>query len=69
MTTESIKKNFDTLQLLRGIAAMLVVFYHGTHTELLNIFKLGYMGVDLFFVLSGFIILYIHFSDFGWKKS
>jgi hypothetical protein len=65
--TNSNKRNFDTLQLLRGIAAMLVVFYHGTHTDFLGFFKFGYMGVDLFFVLSGFIILYIHFTDFGVK--
>ncbi|MGE7120734.1 acyltransferase family protein [Peribacillus sp. NPDC046944] len=60
--------NFTSLQLLRGIAAVLVVFYHGTDYQgFLSIFQFGYSGVDLFFVLSGFIIFYKHYSDFGKK--
>lgn len=52
--------------MLRGIACMLVALMHITitfsetcHQPLLgNIFKFGGSGVDIFFVLSGFIITY-----------
>lgn len=62
-----------SLQYTRAIAALLVVIYHVTklidkeiHYQYLNgIFMFGYMGVDLFFILSGFIIYYIHHSDIG----
>lgn len=57
----------------RGIAAIMVVLFHATgimnlpkyfSTEPLNgFFNFGYAGVDFFFVLSGFIILFIHFDD------
>lgn len=50
---------------LRGIAALLVVVYHlgfgdGTHfeIEITPFFRRGYLWVDLFFILSGFIISY-----------
>lgn len=41
---------------LRGIAALLVVLYHvdGLHT--ISLVKAGYLSVDLFFVLSGFVM-------------
>lgn len=52
--------------MLRGVAALLVVFYHvtGNAKEILhinflfNFFSFGFAGVDIFFVLSGFIITY-----------
>lgn len=61
------------IQVFRGIAALLVVAYHLTvrSAELLNqnllfgFFKFGYAGVDFFFVLSGFIIYYVHKQDIG----
>ena len=37
---------------LRAVAILLVVLYHGG----LNVFSGGYVGVDVFFVISGFVI-------------
>lgn len=64
-------RNLNILQLLRGVAAVLVVLFHATgmfgviydSNYLGGIFKQGKIGVDLFFVLSGFIIYYIHHKD------
>jgi peptidoglycan/LPS O-acetylase OafA/YrhL len=59
-------KNLGWIQLLRGIAALLVVLTHARYA-LLNtpaypqadqMFLPGAMGVDLFFLISGFIMCY-----------
>jgi len=49
---------YDELDALRGIAALSVVFFHLTVTrpEGQSFFKLGVTGVDLFFIISGFVI-------------
>lgn len=48
------------LDVLRGLAVLDVMLYHaadiGPRLHLGTIFHLGYTGVDLFFVLSGFLI-------------
>jgi peptidoglycan/LPS O-acetylase OafA/YrhL len=57
----------------RGIAASLVVLYHAArHVDrafgaplLSSIFQFGHAGVDFFFVISGFIILFVHYGDVG----
>jgi exopolysaccharide production protein ExoZ len=57
----------------RGIAAAIVVIYHvARHLDknygmpaLKGTFQFGHAGVDLFFVISGFIILHVHYRDIG----
>jgi exopolysaccharide production protein ExoZ len=63
------------LEVYRGIAAMLVVFHHIGNiiaqpkffgdSRWQAIFGRMHLGVDLFFVLSGFVITYTHFSRLG----
>ena len=63
----------DSLQVMRGIASLFVVLYHsGTiyamqTGQLLwgNAFRAGFAGVDVFFVLSGVVIAWIHGADIG----
>jgi peptidoglycan/LPS O-acetylase OafA/YrhL len=51
-------KRYEELDALRGIAALLVVLFHLTmrRPEYNTFFKLGVTGVDLFFIISGFVI-------------
>jgi peptidoglycan/LPS O-acetylase OafA/YrhL len=53
-TGSSNKKHYPALDGLRGVAILLVVFLH--NFRFLNYFFFGWLGVDLFFVLSGFLI-------------
>jgi peptidoglycan/LPS O-acetylase OafA/YrhL len=58
------KVHFDSVDLLRGLAALVVGFYHFSDyflqkTNPLSIaFAKGYLGVEAFFVISGFVIPY-----------
>lgn len=61
-------KKLNSIQVLRGIAALSVVFYHmlvierkysGGDLYLPFLFRIGQSGVDLFFVISGFIMITI----------
>jgi len=62
-----------SLEMLRAIAALLVVLFHtqiifdarAGHVPFGGLFGSGNRGVDLFFVLSGFIIAYVHGDDMG----
>ncbi len=68
---------YPSIQILRGVAAILVVLYHSiansknhlNFTPLNNFFNFGFVGVDFFFVLSGFIITYVHFNDLKFSKN
>ncbi len=40
------------IQGLRGISILLVLFYHLNF----DFFEKGYLGVDIFFVISGYVI-------------
>jgi len=65
--------HFASLQALRGIAALLVVMYHiesrfpesPWSSIYAGLFSRGHIGVDLFFVLSGFIMTYFRPSRGG----
>jgi peptidoglycan/LPS O-acetylase OafA/YrhL len=63
------QKYIDNLTLLRGICCIWVLFFHiKTEVDLTEnslvfyIFSKGYLGVDFFFILSGFIIS-LNYSD------
>lgn len=65
-----VKKQLDyisSLDLLRGLAAVAVCFFHFTHGNpgflsedniLYQAGRYGFLGVDVFFVISGFVIPY-----------
>lgn len=67
---------FKLIQVFRAAAAILVILYHlilhiqnGLHYQLFNnFFRFGLVGVDFFFVLSGFIITYVHYGDIGVRE-
>jgi peptidoglycan/LPS O-acetylase OafA/YrhL len=67
-----IRKYFDNINLLRGFAAITVVIYHFIEINkwlefptsgLLVWFRVGWMAVDLFFVISGFVVGLAIFYD------
>jgi len=65
------KKHYEILDSLRGVAAIMVVIFHIFETfsggdHLKQIINHGYLAVDFFFVLSGFVIGYAY--DDRWGK-
>lgn len=65
------KPHYELLDGLRGVAALLVIWYHvfeGFATSPIDQrFNHGYLAVDFFFILSGFVIGYAY--DDRWKTS
>jgi exopolysaccharide production protein ExoZ len=82
---KAVKRSLNGIQLLRGIAAVGVVFTHSItrismtfpglserslfRTAAGGQWTIGDAGVDLFFVISGFIMLYSHSNDFGQPRA
>jgi peptidoglycan/LPS O-acetylase OafA/YrhL len=67
----STKPRYEILDGLRGVAAIMVVAYHifeghanGSHID--QVINHGYLAVDFFFLLSGFVIGYAY--DDRWAK-
>ena len=64
------KKLINHIQFLRAISVLLVFFYHLK----LNYFKYGFIGVDIFFVISGYVITsriyneYFEFKEFNFWR-
>ena len=65
------KPHYELLDGLRGVAALVVMWYHvfeGFATSPIDQgFNHGYLAVDFFFILSGFVIGYAY--DDRWKKN
>ena len=67
------KAHYDLLDGLRGVAALMVIWYHDIEGfafaggGMIETFNHGYLAVDFFFMLSGFVISYAY--DDRWKKN
>lgn len=68
------KPHYELLDGLRGVAALLVVFYHifeglsfAAGGTLITTINHGYLAVDFFFILSGFVISYAY--DDRWRTT
>lgn len=64
LSPDKIKPHYELLDGLRGVAALLVILYHfgeGFATSPVDqMMNHGYLAVDFFFVLSGFVIGYAY---------
>lgn len=72
------KPHYALLDGLRGVAALLVLWYHvnegfgfakyvnGLSDGMVEVFNHGYLAVDFFFILSGFVIGYAY--DDRWQR-
>ena len=74
MAFSNSKPHYALLDGLRGVAAMLVVWYHvfegfqfAGNKPVIDFINHGYLAVDFFFMLSGFVIGYAY--DDRWGKS
>jgi peptidoglycan/LPS O-acetylase OafA/YrhL len=68
------KQHFEILDGLRGVAAMVVVLFHvcetwngGDHAR--QIINHGYLAVDFFFLLSGFVMAYAYDDRWHLQKN
>lgn len=72
MTFSDSKPHYALLDGLRGVAAMLVVWYHvfegfqfAGNKPVIDFINHGYLAVDFFFMLSGFVIGYAYNDRWG----
>ena len=68
------KPHYEILDGLRGVASVMVVAFHlleahsgGSHLE--QLINHGYLAVDFFFMLSGFVIGYAYDDRWGKMKT
>ncbi|MCF0159569.1 MAG: acyltransferase, partial [Bacteroidaceae bacterium] len=63
------KQRYNLLDGLRGVAALMVIVYHLYECFPMDTWIIGhgYLAVDFFFILSGFVIGYAY--DDRWKKA
>lgn len=70
MQTQKQKPHYELLDGLRGVAALMVIWYHVFEafatSPVDQKFNHGYLAVDFFFVLSGFVLGYAY--DDRWKR-
>ena len=59
ISNQNSQKILNHIQSLRGISVLLVFFYHLK----LKYFNYGYLGVDIFFVISGFVITLMIYQE------
>jgi exopolysaccharide production protein ExoZ len=66
---EAGNQRFGSLDIGRFLAALAVVLFHCSeflqHRPFGGVFRVGYVGINFFFVLSGFVITNAHFRDIG----
>src|SRR5260370_16989680 len=65
------KNHYPILDGLRGVASVLVIMFHVLETftggnKFIQIINHGYLAVDFFFLLSGFVVAYAY--DDRWNK-
>jgi peptidoglycan/LPS O-acetylase OafA/YrhL len=59
------KHRFSALDGLRGVAAIIVLLFHMRRWVGPGFFERGYVSVDLFFILSGFVLAFAYDKKFA----